>query len=309
MPTERNGRLFLREYEWVQDHERSFLLDINAVNATRRTAAEVPVGNLNFLLRHSGEPRFAFGGDANQDYVFFRRASDKDEWKQLSIDDVGGRLEPLAFAANDQDIYAMSSADGGPQSLVRQGLDGKGRTVMAAHASGDMSLLQWTSRLRVPYAAATRVGIPALKYFDETHPDSQLHKAIAAQSPDQYVRFISFSDDGRLLLFSTASDRDPGGFYLFDRATGEARALFAVSASIDPARMAERRPIGFEARDGTALHGFLSLPPRRETKALPMVLLPHGGPHGPSDGWFFDNDAQFLAGESGLCRPAGQLPW
>jgi Dipeptidyl aminopeptidases/acylaminoacyl-peptidases len=26
-----------------------------------------------------------------------------------------------------------------------------------------------------------------------------------------------------------------------------------------------------------------------------MVLVPHGGPHGLSDSWFYDNDAQFLA--------------
>src|SRR3546814_14785224 len=28
---------------------------------------------------------------------------------------------------------------------------------------------------------------------------------------------------------------------------------------------------------------------------LPMVLLPHGGPHVEGDRWAFDNDAQFLA--------------
>jgi dipeptidyl aminopeptidase/acylaminoacyl peptidase len=26
-----------------------------------------------------------------------------------------------------------------------------------------------------------------------------------------------------------------------------------------------------------------------------LILLPHGGPHGVSDNWFFDDDAQFLA--------------
>jgi dipeptidyl aminopeptidase/acylaminoacyl peptidase len=37
------------------------------------------------------------------------------------------------------------------------------------------------------------------------------------------------------------------------------------------------------------------MPPGRGEKNLPLVLLPHGGPHGVSDTWFFDNDAQFLA--------------
>ena len=295
LPTERNGRFFLREYKWARDQERSFLLDVNASNATRRVAADVPVADLQFLLQRSGEPRFAFGGDANYQYVFYRRPVGKEEWQKVSTEELGGRLWPLAFAANDKDYFANFSADGGPRALIRQGLDGQGRSTVAAHASGNMDLLQWTARPRVPFAAATHVGIPSLKYLDEGHPDAQLHKAIAAQFPDQFVNFINFSDDGRLLLFGTGNDRDPGGYYLFDRVKGEAQALFAVAPSIDPARMAERRPMRLMARDGTTLNGYLTVPPGREPKALPLVLLPHGGPHGVADDWFFDHDAQFLA--------------
>lgn len=295
VPTQRNGRFFLREYKWVRDHERSFLLDVSAENATRKVAAEVPMGNLDFLLQRSGEPRFAFGGDANNDFVFYRRAVGRDDWQQIPIDALGGRLWPLAFATNDVDFYASFSADRGPRTLVRQGLNGEDRAVLASHPSGNIDTLQMTSRPRVPFAAATQVGIPTFKYLDESHPDAQLHKAIAAQFPDHLVNFISFSDDGRLLLFGVGSDRDPGGYYLFDRAKGEAQALFAVSASIDPARMAQRRPIRFAARDGTALHGYLTLPPGREPRGLPLVLLPHGGPHQIADHWHFDHEAQFLA--------------
>lgn len=43
------------------------------------------------------------------------------------------------------------------------------------------------------------------------------------------------------------------------------------------------------------LDSYLALPPKRGDKNLPLVLLPHGGPHGVRDTWFYDNDAQFLA--------------
>ncbi len=47
--------------------------------------------------------------------------------------------------------------------------------------------------------------------------------------------------------------------------------------------------------DGTAIPGYLTLPPgKAETRGLPAVILPHGGPSA-RDEWGFDWIAQFLA--------------
>jgi dipeptidyl aminopeptidase/acylaminoacyl peptidase len=59
--------------------------------------------------------------------------------------------------------------------------------------------------------------------------------------------------------------------------------------------MAERRPVHFTASDGLEIHGYLTLPSDSAGKKPPLILLPHGGPHGVADGWGFDDDAQFLA--------------
>src|SRR3546814_12395649 len=60
--------------------------------------------------------------------------------------------------------------------------------------------------------------------------------------------------------------------------------------------MGERRYIRFTASDGMELDGYLTLPAGVQSPdKLPMVLLPHGGPHVAVDRWEFDNDAQFLA--------------
>ena len=59
--------------------------------------------------------------------------------------------------------------------------------------------------------------------------------------------------------------------------------------------MAATKPISFKARDGLTIHGYLTLPENQEAKNLPLVVMPHGGPHGPRDWWGFDPDAQLLA--------------
>ena len=58
--------------------------------------------------------------------------------------------------------------------------------------------------------------------------------------------------------------------------------------------MAATQAVEFKARDGLTLHGYLTLPQGQE-KLLPIVVLPHGGPHGVRDTWGFDWEVQLLA--------------
>jgi dipeptidyl aminopeptidase/acylaminoacyl peptidase len=53
--------------------------------------------------------------------------------------------------------------------------------------------------------------------------------------------------------------------------------------------------VRFKASDGTELEAILTFPKGKSEASLPMVLLPHGGPIGIKDDWFYDEDAQFLA--------------
>jgi dipeptidyl aminopeptidase/acylaminoacyl peptidase len=59
--------------------------------------------------------------------------------------------------------------------------------------------------------------------------------------------------------------------------------------------MGQRKPISFAARDGLTITGYLTLPKGAGGKKLPLILMPHGGPIGISDEWYFDPEAQFLA--------------
>jgi len=66
---------------------------------------------------------------------------------------------------------------------------------------------------------------------------------------------------------------------------------------LDPELMAEVRPISFTSRDGKTIHGYLTLPNNLEAKNLPLVVNPHGGPHGPRDWWGFDPQNQLIASQ------------
>src|SRR5690606_15979758 len=82
---------------------------------------------------------------------------------------------------------------------------------------------------------------------------------------------------------------------LFDTADMHASLIVARDEQVDSERMSPMRPFELKARDGLALHGFVTTPAGGSGKAMPMVVMPHGGPFGIFDAWGFDKDAQLLA--------------
>jgi acylaminoacyl-peptidase len=55
------------------------------------------------------------------------------------------------------------------------------------------------------------------------------------------------------------------------------------------------RAVHFKARDGMELVGYLTVPNHKPARKLPLIVLPHGGPHGVRDGWYYDMEAAAFA--------------
>ncbi len=289
----RTENVLVSTYLWGAD--RSMLYEINSGNSARKLVANIGARGLSFLVQNDKTPRFAFGVDDKADPTMYRFDDASAEWKLVDRTPLGAWYRPFAFAIGDKEFYAYHSQDGGPVRIVRDAVDGSTRTVVAEDPIGNPGAIAFTSYPYTPFGVFPEIGVPRIRYLDEKLPDAQLHKSLSAQFPDEVVRFINFTDDGKKLLFHVASDRDPGSYYLYDRASSNAELLFSNMELIDPAQMARRHPIEFKARDGMLITGYLTLPNNADNKKLPMVLYPHGGPAGVSDDWYFDTDAQFLA--------------
>jgi dipeptidyl aminopeptidase/acylaminoacyl peptidase len=288
---ERNNHLLVSAQPWKV--RQTMLYDIDARTATRKLVADLAMSNLGFVMQNNGKPRFAYGTGDDSYAVLFRYNDASGAWEQQKEHD---RLyAPQSFSRDDRQFAALLSAKGEPESLVREDLaTGTRTTLFDDHVAAPASLL-YGVRGDLPFGVRPGTGAARAVYFDDANEDARLHKLLSQQFPGSWVGFDNYSDDGRLLLFHVVSDRDPGSYYLFDKSSGKADMLFSAMEAIDPDQMAERRPISFKARDGLALHGYLTVPSHPAGSRLPLVLIPHGGPHGISDTWFFDSDAQFLA--------------
>ncbi|MCD9088610.1 prolyl oligopeptidase family serine peptidase [Stenotrophomonas sp. SY1] len=287
-----DGRFYMRQLKRTPTN--SMLYAVDTQRPTFKLIASINVPSLEFVIDRNGVARYAWGRDENDNHLLYA-SEDGQNWRQISQQQTGGIWTPAAFSSDNQQVYGRFSQGDGPSMLVMTNLEGGERDVLASDAFSNTGLSQWTHSPSVPFAASPVAGRPQFHYFDPGRPDAELHKALVGLLPQQHVTFDDISRDGQTVLVHLASDRDPGSWYLLRRSNNKLEKILSPNDAIDPALMAERRPVRFRASDGVELEGIFTIPRNSEGRRLPTVVLPHGGPHGVSDDWFYDADAQFLA--------------
>ena len=291
LPSKANGHFYMQTYMW-EDEKNTWLYDVNADTGVRHLIGQINTGDMDFTLDPDGNVRYAQGLDLSNNYVVYRM--DNGHWVQLADDEHNDRFEPITVSQDKQHLYALSSAKGGPFSLVQTNADGTQSQLLAKDDFGSISHWQMTPQ-NEPIAAAPATGIPTSIVINGNQPMAQIYQALRDKFPNEFVDFSSFSEDGTMLIFEVSSDHNPGMYYFYDMKARKILSLFSENQSIDPAQMGSRVPMHFTASDGMPLEAILTVPKGASMNNLPMVLLPHGGPFDVQDTWFFDTDAQFLA--------------
>ena len=113
--------------------------------------------------------------------------------------------------------------------------------------------------------------------------------------PGLRTQLVSYGRGFNRMIFLTDGKGDAGTYWLVDTANRSAVPIGRVNPDIPPADVGAEQMISYKAADGLAMDGVLTLPPGREAKNLPLVVLPHGGPLVPADKARFDWWAQAFA--------------
>ncbi len=122
----------------------------------------------------------------------------------------------------------------------------------------------------------TRGGDQQPKLFDPAHQSAIGKIRLAFAKSD--MQFIDFTPDLKRAIVRTSGNGDSGTWFLVDIANLKANAIGYERTEIGPKQVGPISTIDYQAGDGFALNGILTLPPGREAKGLPVVMLPHGGP-------------------------------
>ncbi len=220
------------------------------------------------------------GGDIVARSDFFAKAGD---WKVMTGAFGGRELASGQDKLGGADLLGLSRtadailiAHNGPNGQIVQELplDGGPSKVVTAEGSLESPLEDPHSRLRI--GTLTDGDEPSVTFFSPLF-DARVRGARKA-FPGRRVRLTSWSDDfNRMIVFTDGGD-DPGTYWFVDIGKGSADPFGRVYPTVASKDVGSVQMIDYKAADGLALRGVLTLPPGRPAKALPLVVMPHGGP-------------------------------
>ncbi|WP_052633414.1 alpha/beta hydrolase family protein [Pseudoxanthomonas suwonensis] len=274
--------------------ENAFLFKLNVYNGRITTVATAPVEQGRFLVDHERNPRFVSGSMNDGRNVTYRR--DGDKWTLVHESERNGASYwPLGFAADNRHAYMAKGVDGKPESIVLLDTQTREEKELSDNGTVSPSGFVWSSDRKTLLGVLYEDGTPIWDWIARDHPETIAYAGLLKAFPDKALYFLRPSDDGRYLAMRAYSDTAPSEAFLFDRQTNKAKFLAGSMEWIKPAEMSPMTPISFKARDGLPLHGYITIPAGSSGKNLPMIVNPHGGPHGPRDEWGFNPEVQLFA--------------
>lgn len=95
----------------------------------------------------------------------------------------------------------------------------------------------------------------------------------------QHVSLVDWTPDLSHFIVTASGSGNAGTSYLVDMARMKADPIGFERPQIAAAQVGPISKFAYKASDGLDIDAVLTLPPGREAKSLPVIILPHGGPH------------------------------
>ncbi|QSX33966.1 S9 family peptidase [Shewanella avicenniae] len=267
---------------------------VDVYRGKRKQLFTTPIAMPEFLVDDEGEVRFIGGLDRHDDKQIFVKKDDK--WVNLETIGLGG-YTPISLTNDPNVIYAAGTEHGEPTSVFKLDIKTGERQLVVNDPIVDPLAFWVNPHTKSLYAVEFEKGYPNYAFVNIDDENTKLLKDLLAALPGYQVRIASETRDSNKKIIFAFNDRTPGKYFLFNTQNNQLRLLLDVMEGINPDLMAEVKPMPVTVRDGKEIQTYLTLPNDKKAEKLPLVVNPHGGPHGPRDYWEFDPQNQFLASQ------------
>jgi dipeptidyl aminopeptidase/acylaminoacyl peptidase len=299
--------------DWLPDREGDVLMDVwgrglgvvlvdtrtksaKGVEMQRATASEYITdgrGNVRIMSRllkltveyqQSGLVGFQYRKQGSRQWLELGEFNETDE----------SGFEPLAVDPEQNIAYGYKKKDG-RWAVYSVALDGSLKEQLVyANPDVDVDRLFRIGRRNRVVGVTYATDVMHTVYLDADI--ERLMQSLAHALPQNpTLSLVESSADEQVLLFFAGRDDDPGVYYIFDRRTKQLRTFFVSRDALEGQPLAKMKAIQYPAADGAMIPAYLTMPPGKEdTKGLPAIVLPHGGPSA-RDYWGFDWLSQYFA--------------
>lgn len=264
---------------------------LNIETGEMKIAAENPGNISGWVTDHEGKIRAALTTDGVNNSLLFRE-TEKDEWRIIITTDFKESIVPLFFTFDNSYLYASSNIGRDKSAIIKYDIkNAKELEVIFEHPDVDVYYMSYSRKRKVLTAISYDTWKRERFFLDEQ--TKQIYEKLQSMLGKYEISVADKDENEDKYIIRTYSDRSLGANYLYDKNADLLTKISDVSPWINEDEMAEMKPVTYNSRDGLTVNGYLSLPPGKEHKHLPVVINPHGGPWA-RDYWGFNPEIQFL---------------
>ena len=212
-------------------------------------------------------------------------------WKEIFKLQDGSQMSLAGLDLAGKAIVALGANGTDRSQAWSIPLDGSAVTALYAHPEFDVDVAIYDENRNAVVGVRGTSDFPT-HWFDPKLESQQ--RSLENAFKGMEVNVLDRSVVGRRVLVEIDSMSQPPVYQLVDFDQKRADIVAEAYPALADAALGTVSYFRYLARDGTSIPAFLTLPPGRPTKDLPVVILPHGGPES-RDVAEFDWLSQFLA--------------
>ncbi|GAA4643415.1 S9 family peptidase [Pontixanthobacter gangjinensis] len=253
-------------------------------------------GVWTWVADSAGVVRIGYGWSRNRMRIYYRSNDDNDldMVGKFKEDEAAKTFWDVAYVKPGSDLgYVLEGTKGGRVALktfdfgTRESVE-----TVYENEKWDLDLVTFTDDGQPQYAAFTDDRDQIVWFTEE---DKRRQRMLERALPQEMVRITSQAANGSRMLVWAGGENDPGALYVFTPETKRLDQFTEMRSQVNFEYLARPMAVDYEARDGTEIRAYLTLPRGREAKGLPLIIMPHGGPYGVRDQLRYDDDVQLLA--------------
>ncbi|MEL7023479.1 MAG: prolyl oligopeptidase family serine peptidase [Pseudomonadota bacterium] len=303
-PLEDNDKFILViEYPWSQINGDYYdnrvrppiISRLNVRSGRKRVVERLQFRNAEPYATRDGSIRFVTYETEEGFAASAYRENEDAEWQPLT-DVFELSTEMTVEGLNAQGTAAfLRGRYGTDQYYTIYRLDFEDRTFEPIFTDLDADIVDWVEDEATGeiVAGMSLRGKTRYHYPEADSEGKRLHRQLAKAFKGRTIRFVSGTRDGSEVMLRVTSDVNPGEYYIFNTETKQASFFWANKSWIDPRLLRPMLVDEVETDDGLLIPVRLTLP--EGDGPAPLIVYPHGGPHGPADLWEFDSDVQLFA--------------
>ncbi|MCY7294859.1 alpha/beta hydrolase family protein [Alteromonas sp. a30] len=299
MPDDEDHILISSEPQSATSDKHSFIHELNVYNGKlSKPLGRSPTPYTTFHTDQNSKVRLATSVDNEYRLHAYVFNEEERTWSELENVPIGSYFRPIAFDESGDWFYVIENHDQDKEGLFKININTGEKKKLYVDPDVDITHAVTNYDDTEVYAVRVDPGYPNYVIFNKTNEEAQIFRNLVKTFAGSKVTITSQSEDGNMSVVAVSSDTNPGIFYLYNKKTNKLSLLFNNLSHIDAKLVSLTEPVSFEARDGTKVHGLLTMPNGVAADAkVPMVTLVHGGPHGVRDYWTYNRDVQLLASQ------------